>query len=198
MRPGLSPLRAARARFSTAPAVLKAPPAGFTYFPNFLSRQEQLLLTRAALDHLDNAVASPVTRKRRKRLLATGSVSPDEWGFLPEKECYDFEEGHFDGVIRHYREARITDAQWASFSDPGLQDTLAKVRSLLPPQTPLQTHVLHLSERGEILPHIDNVEASGSIILGVSLGAARVLQLEDDHGNLYCHLLEPGSCYIQR
>jgi alkylated DNA repair protein alkB family protein 7 len=106
-------------------------------------------------------------------------------------------QGHFDGVIRYYREARVTDAQWSSFPDPTLQNTLARMRSLMPPQTPLQTHVLHLSKRGEILPHIDNVEASGSIILGVSLGAARVLQLTDDEGNLYSHLVEPGSCYIQ-
>jgi hypothetical protein len=92
MRLGLSLLRSARAPFSTAPTVLKTPPTGFTYLPAFLSRQEQLALTKAALDHLDNVVGSPVTRKRRKRLLAAGSVSPDEWGFLPEKDCYDFEE----------------------------------------------------------------------------------------------------------
>jgi alkylated DNA repair protein alkB family protein 7 len=45
---------------------------------------------------------------------------------------------------------------------------------------PLQTttHALHLSPTGKIDPHVDNVDASGSVIIGVSLGAERVLRLE--------------------
>jgi alkylated DNA repair protein alkB homolog 7 len=72
-----------------------------------------------------------------------------------------------------------------------------KLRLLFPP-IPLQFQALHLSGKGEILPHIDNVDASGSTIMGVSLGAARVLRLEDGHGTVWDQTLEPGSCYIQR
>lgn len=82
---------------------------------------------------------------------------------------------------------------------------LERLRALLPSSGPLQTHVLHLSaSAGEILPHIDNVNASGSIIMGVSLGTPRILRLEkngekeDDNDGVYDQLLEPGSCYIQR
>jgi hypothetical protein len=74
---------------------------------------------------------------------------------------------------------------------------LDKIQQLLPRMS-LQTHVLHLATDGEILPHVDNLDASGSIILGVSLGSPRLLRLEIDSGEVYEHLLEPGSCYIQR
>lgn len=106
-------------------------------------------------------------------------------------------QGHFDGVIRKYREARITDAQWATLGDAQLGNIVNKLRSLLPP-VPLQFQALHLSGKGEILPHVDNIDASGSTIMGVSLGAARVLRLEDGYGNVWDQTLEPGSCYIQR
>lgn len=41
----------------------------------------------------------------------------------------------------------------------------------------MQTHLLHLSTNGAIAPHVDNVDASGSIIMGVSLGSPRVLRM---------------------
>ncbi|GFZ43344.1 hypothetical protein JCM24511_01064 [Saitozyma sp. JCM 24511] len=46
----------------------------------------------------------------------------------------------------------------------------------LPPRN-TSTHLLHLAPHGEILPHVDNLEASGSVIVGVSLGSERVLRL---------------------
>ncbi|KAG8804441.1 hypothetical protein FRC17_005970 [Serendipita sp. 399] len=180
-------------------------PAGFTYLPDFLSKKEQLCLTKAALAHLDN-VGPTAARRRQKRMIASLSISTDEYGFLSDESCYEFEHGHFDGVIRHYREARITDAQWAAIDNEGALITiLGRVKSLLPP-VETQCHILHLSSDGEILPHVDNVDASGSIILGVSLGSSRVLRLESvdkqltDDGSPACYelLLEPGSCYIQR
>ncbi len=39
-----------------------------------------------------------------------------------------------------------------------------------------------MSPSGEILPHVDNIEASGSVIIGLSLGAERVLRLERQIG----------------
>jgi len=72
---------------------------------------------------------------------------------------------------------------------------------------PLQVHILHLATDGYILPHVDNIQASGSFILGVSLGAPRILHLEEVNANPSqdanhvpaCDLLlEPGSVYVQR
>lgn len=80
--------------------------------------------------------------------------------------------------------------------------------TLPPPNT--STHALHLSPEGYILPHVDNVQASGSVIIGVSLGAERILRLERKAGDEQQNqrktkeregwevLLRSGSVYIQR
>ena len=68
-----------------------APPTGFTYIYPFLDKKEQLVITKAALNHLDN-VGSSAARRKLKRLLAAGTVTEDELGFLPEDQCYQFEE----------------------------------------------------------------------------------------------------------
>ncbi|KIM32343.1 hypothetical protein M408DRAFT_326942 [Serendipita vermifera MAFF 305830] len=186
-------LRTATKRlFSSAAAT---PPAGFTYISPFLNRHEQVVLTKAALNHLDGLGTHSARRKLKRAL--SGGINHDELGFLPEDSCYQFEEGHFDGVIRKFREARITDSQWSSFGDSQLDNIIGRLRSLFPTDATLQFQVLHLASEGEILPHVDNVDASGSVIMGVSLGSGRVLRLEDDHGRRWDQLLEPGSCYIQ-
>lgn len=70
---------------------------------------------------------------------------------------------------------------------------------------PLQTttHALHLSPTGKIDPHVDNVDASGSVIIGVSLGAERILRLErkgaeNEGGDGWEVLLKSGSVYVQK
>jgi alkylated DNA repair protein alkB family protein 7 len=81
---------------------------------------------------------------------------------------------------------------------PGLSPLIDRLRSLCPtPDT--QTHILHLATNGEISPHIDNLQASGTWILGVSLGAARVMQMENTNGeDSFDVLLPSGSVYLQR
>lgn len=78
-----------------------------------------------------------------------------------------------------------------------------------PFEQPLQTstHALHLAPEGYILPHVDNVDASGTVIIGVSLGAERILRLEEasqeGRKTNIVHkgwdvLLKTGSLYLQR
>jgi alkylated DNA repair protein alkB family protein 7 len=78
-----------------------------------------------------------------------------------------------------------------------------------PFEQPLQTstHALHLAPGGSILPHVDNVDASGTVIIGVSLGADRILRLEeatqDGRETKIVHkgwdvLLKSGSLYLQK
>jgi alkylated DNA repair protein alkB family protein 7 len=88
---------------------------------------------------------------------------------------------------------------WSEEHFPGLPSTLDRLRSLYPDQT-TQTHLLHLASYGEILPHVDNVGASGSWILGVSLGAPRIMRMEslDDSASNFDVLLSSGSVYLQR
>lgn len=73
------------------------------------------------------------------------------------------------------------------------------------------THVLHLAPHGGIQAHVDNVDASGSVIIGVSLGASRVLRLRkklrggaseegeagEERGG-WDVLLPNGSLYLQK
>ncbi|PIL24160.1 hypothetical protein GSI_13913 [Ganoderma sinense ZZ0214-1] len=68
------------------------------------------------------------------------------------------------------------------------------------PHQDTQTHIIHLASDGVILPHVDNVEASGTWILGVSLGDERMLRLESSRSpqERYELPLPSGSVYIQR
>ena len=100
-------------------------------------------------------------------------------------------------MIRHYREMHLS--HWPEDQNPGLSLILARLRGLYP-TSDVQTHLLHLSSRGEILGHVDNMDASGTWILGVSLGAARVLRMDSPSHpeESFDVLLESGSVYIQR
>jgi hypothetical protein len=72
---------------------------GFTYLRAFLTLEEQRVLSKAALDHLD-AVGTSTARRKHKRLVASGVLS-DENGFLPDAS-YEFEEvcPEFDLISR--------------------------------------------------------------------------------------------------
>jgi alkylated DNA repair protein alkB family protein 7 len=128
--------------------------------------------------------------------------------FLPE-EYYDFEEvlldlvyvmffetltqNHYDGVIHNYREVHLS--SWKEF--PGLSPILDRLHSLLPTQN-IQTHLLHLASKGKIDPHIDNTDATGNWIVGVSLGASRILRINGvANSDSFDVLLPSGSVYIQ-
>jgi hypothetical protein len=105
--------------------------------------------------------------------------------------------GHFDGVIRHFREMHLS--SWPVDHFQGLTSVLDKLYALCPTNDVL-THLLHLSSHGDILPHVDNLSASGSWILGVSLGDERILRMKDpdNEGKEFSLALPSGSVYLQR
>lgn len=88
---------------------------------------------------------------------------------------------------------------WPEHGVPGLSKILDRLRALCP-TTNTQTHILHLASDGEILPHIDNLQASGMWILGVSLGAERIMRMEGrgENEDTFDVLLPSGSVYLQR
>ncbi|KAJ7043185.1 hypothetical protein C8F04DRAFT_1073936 [Mycena alexandri] len=174
----------------------------FTFLPGFFSLAEQRVLLTTALQKLD-AMESIQSRRRRKRLLRAGrpilppsSSNPLQDTLFPD-EYYEFQEGHFDGVIKNFREMHLT--SWPTSDVPELPSILDRLQALYPSQA-AQTHLLHLASNGEIYPHVDNLSASGSWILGVSLGSERLLRLEGQDGNSdsFQVLLPSGSVYIQR
>ncbi|KAH9857059.1 hypothetical protein C2E23DRAFT_720601 [Lenzites betulinus] len=172
-------------------------PRDFAFYPEFFTAREQSTLLRAALQKLDSMEGSRFRRRRREFLRTSPpAVTQDVRAlFLPD-ELYDFQEGHFDGVIKYYREMHVT--SWPEDISE-LPPLLERLRELHPEQD-TQTHILHLASSGAILPHVDNVEASGSWILGVSLGDERVLRLENPSAPEECYELPlpSGSVYLQR
>jgi alkylated DNA repair protein alkB family protein 7 len=175
-------------------------------YPRFLTGQEQDLLLDHSLTRLDK-MERPRARKRGGPQDAGATEPRREASRFRAEEEYSFEAGHFDQVISGYREMQVgqfvispTDATPTRPSS--LEPILARLQALLPdsPRPPL-IHLLHLSSQGRIDPHVDNLEASGSTILGLSLGSTRVMRLGHQAAPIHTHLkvlLPPGSVYIQR
>jgi len=182
---------------------------GFTFIPDYLSVGEQMSLLSACLKKLDSSESLRMRRRRDEYIASLSKANPVSFSgispptmmpFLPDR-LYQFEEGHFDGVIKHYREMHVS--SWDQAASLDLLNTLKRLEDLYPSSKDCtQTHILHLAAHGDIHPHVDNVEASGSWILGVSLGATRLLRMEPvDQGSTeqsYELLLPSGSVYVQR
>ncbi|GAA5978641.1 hypothetical protein JCM5350_002463 [Sporobolomyces pararoseus] len=206
------------------------PHPSLTIIPDFLSKSEQSLLLSQTLALLDSPsrTTSAGRKKRKTWLKSNPQYDVDKNGFMHD-DAYEFEQGHFDGVIRGYREMLVRRGHFDStFKDeskrPELERVLGKVYSLLPPSSaatdesspsvsPLDPpphlimHLLHLSSTGRIFPHVDNLEAFGRTIVGVSLGGGeRVMKFkqtseptEQVQGPKEFEVLVPsGSAYIQQ
>lgn len=143
-------------------------PQDFLFLPAFFSEPEQRLLLSTALSKLDQTETRQFKRRRKEFLakrdeeLSTlqGSFLPDDY-YCFEEACvahaliqcskvvlitYSFQ-GHFDGVIKRYREMHVS--SWPS-NNPSLTKVLGRLKSMHPPQK-TQTHILHLASDGEIL-----------------------------------------------
>ncbi|KNZ74786.1 putative alpha-ketoglutarate-dependent dioxygenase ABH7 [Termitomyces sp. J132] len=181
--------------WSRAQVVTYAP--NLTLWPRFFAPHEQRILLTAALQKLDH-METRLARQRMKRYTMTmpqTETSVLHEHFLPD-EYYDFQEGHFDGVIHHYREMHLN--SWPEHEVAGLSPILRDLYNICPTNE-VQTHLLHLASYGEILPHVDNTSASGSWIMGVSLGGERILRMEGSNGNddSFDVPLPSGSVYLQ-
>jgi alkylated DNA repair protein alkB family protein 7 len=178
---------------------------------------EQKILLSASLDKL-NQTEGKQYRKRRKQYYDTtpplSSSSTIRDLFLPE-DYYDFQQvstelqarfiferfmvkqGHYDGVIKNFREMHV--GSW-SHGTPGLQHLLHRIRQFHPDEE-TQTHLLHLASDGDIQPHVDHLSAFGSWIVGISLGANRIMRLEKvvPGGTPPIDIILPsGSLYLQK
>ncbi|KAI8999800.1 hypothetical protein BC832DRAFT_199742 [Gaertneriomyces semiglobifer] len=121
-------------------------------------------------------------------------------------------EGHFDKVISTYRECSVSAWNGSNATRQGLSPgeaeavvildrakrTVQELRDAKPIRW-LDPHILDLGNGGEIRAHVDNLEASGSIIVGVSLQspAAIVFRKSDDPSQYFTALVEARSLYIQ-
>ncbi|KAF8969927.1 hypothetical protein BDZ97DRAFT_1653154 [Flammula alnicola] len=187
-------------------------PPGFRFWPTYFSNAEQQILLAASLHKLDSTETRQ-TRRRRKEFWKSklNPASPRNFNsvsdlFAPD-DMYEFQKasptfkGHFDGVIHDFREMHLS--SWPLEDFPSLEPVLERLHSLCPESnSKVQTHLLHLASYGEILPHVDNLDASGSWILGVSLGDERLLRLKEKEGygegREFSLKLPSGSVYLQR
>ena len=97
-----------------------------------------------------------------------------------------------------------------SSSYPDLVPLLNRAYALLPSSPEIQvaqlpktaiSHLLHLAPEGEIKGHVDNLEASGGVILGVCLGADRTLRLSKKSSDSevgWDVRLGNGAVYLQK
>ncbi|OXG21033.1 hypothetical protein C366_01586 [Cryptococcus neoformans Tu401-1] len=204
-----------------SPTAALARPDDFVLYPSFLSEAEQEALVAMGLWKLGKSRGD--RRARRRNTLGVGADEHRGAGLQRLfSGQYTFEEGHYDSVIHHYRESLLSTLPPSPH--PLLVPALRRIYSLffsslpplphpttqtthpsLPPAGTL-THILHLAPMGAILPHVDNLEASGRVILGVSLGAERTLRLrrkfgdgeQGTDGEGWDVRLGSGSVYIQR
>jgi len=191
----------------------------FALHLNVFNEEEQKILLATSLSKLDRA-EDRHHRKRRKNFEATRGEEHSERLdvkslFLPD-QCYDFQkvtcrlnssgvvivltpsdQGHYDGVIKNYREMHVS--AWPE-DQPRLSELLNRLRQFHPEES-IQDHILHLASDGEIHPHVDHLEAFGSWIVGVSLGSDRILRLEkevSDRTLVHDVILPSGSVYMQK
>ncbi|RUS14896.1 hypothetical protein BC937DRAFT_93179 [Endogone sp. FLAS-F59071] len=129
--------------FNLTPSFLAHTPAKYTHhdlllFPEFLSEPEHDFLVSAC------------DRKLKRSL---GSAA-------------QYEQGHFDGVIRGYREC---EASYWGKDDARVREILQRVFGLLPEEWEwLNPHILDLEAKGEILAHMDNADVSVFLLICVA------------------------------
>lgn len=130
-----------------------------------------------------------------------------------------YEDGHFDGVITRYRECSAGD--WSSpisattspSSDSSSnndqkgrttpREMMDAIKSDFFPSTWtwVSPHILELEAgQGGIKPHVDHLDASGSVVAGLCLGSSAVMELihQDDPQKWFRVLLPKRCFYFQR
>jgi alkylated DNA repair protein alkB family protein 7 len=91
-----------------------------------------------------------------------------------------WEAGHWDNVIKNYREIQRPLLSLSAASRCVVERAHAHFPS---GNLPLPTyHALELAPGGEILPHVDSIKFSGSVVAGLCLRSTAVLELTPDVG----------------
>mmetsp|Transcript_20864 Transcript_20864/g.70585 ORF Transcript_20864/g.70585 Transcript_20864/m.70585 type:complete len:221 (+) Transcript_20864:122-784(+) len=135
----------------------------------------ELDLLRPSVGQVRGSAARPPVE------LHAGVITPaEEDALAAEADRYlrarRYEAGHFDGVIRHYRELQRPLRSWSSASR-SLFERVASLAALPSGAELLPVHVLDLEAHGEISRHVDHVEYSGAPRLTTARRLADVARL---------------------
>ncbi|KAJ1551633.1 Alpha-ketoglutarate-dependent dioxygenase alkB 7, mitochondrial [Nowakowskiella sp. JEL0078] len=156
-------------------------------FPNFLTVNEHELLLKCAEERIQRLCRRPKSKSTRV-----------------------YEESHYDSVISGYRECSVstwnTPATPASSSEElKLLNILNAAKSMAPDVGAwLPPHCLELADptvcASEIRPHVDNLNASGSVIMGICLESPTIIVFKhiNDEKRVFKALLPERCLYIQR
>ncbi|EPY38565.1 alkylated DNA repair protein alkB like protein 7 [Angomonas deanei] len=134
-------------------------------------------------EHYVTAYVLPEVITKEEEAALLGFASP--WF-----DRLEFNDGHVDGLIHHYKEfyrSYANDIVAAASGEEGrlVQQALAKVRHLACtylPHIPIddRVHFLRLAGSGFIRSHVDENRNSSGIIGGLCLNAARVMSLTNE------------------
>ncbi|KAF9924748.1 Alpha-ketoglutarate-dependent dioxygenase alkB 7, mitochondrial [Linnemannia zychae] len=136
-----------------------------------------------------------------------------------------YEDGHFDGVITRYRECSAGDWSPPPFATPisgtgsdheNAHNSNVDKKERTTPREMMDSikkeffpsswkwvspHILELEAgQGGIKPHVDHLDASGSVVAGLCLGSSAVMELihQDDPKKWFRVLLPKRCFYFQR
>ncbi|TIB77328.1 hypothetical protein E3Q23_01388 [Wallemia mellicola] len=196
----------------------------FVIYPNYLNIEEQKVLLKQLLKKLDRVCGKP----RRNANLQRQHEEQYEEGNLQRafchKDMYRWQTSHFDNVITGYREANVRSMTVPNVvSEEGILGILKRLYGCLYDNSTeltklqandmkderledddlsvpkwIQSHILHLSPDGTIQAHVDNQEAMGSTIMGLSLGEERLVEFNNESKGSFLVRLPSGSVYIQK
>ena len=122
-----------------------------------------------------------------------------------------YSNGHWDGVIKTYREREVMDAEW-NVNTIGI---IRRIRNFIEKQINtnqipwLPCHIIDLHEDGYILPHVDSIKFSGDLVCGLSFFSEAIMTLSphvDGNGGTDLlasdsrvrFLMPPRSLYIMK
>ena len=108
-----------------------------------------------------------------------------------------YQEGHWDNAIVGYRELEIQDRNWSEDITNVLSSL--KLTAFNENDKCLSlTHILDLSEKGFIKPHVDSVKFCGRAIAGISLLSSSIMKFvnEEDENMWFKVILPRRSLYL--
>ena len=117
-----------------------------------------------------------------------------------------YEDGHFDKVIRGFREIVVP---WAKWSSEGSREAIERMRAIveasgcggdgLRGKPWMEPHVIDLKGEslGQIDRHVDSLKHGGDLVVGLSLLSQRTMRLDNDDGSVALEVdLPPRSLYV--
>lgn len=200
----------------------------FIIYPDFLNLNEQRILLDQLLSKLNRVCGKPIRNKVLDQTFKNQFNDDNLQKLFNHPDLYRWEQSHFDNVITSFREASIRSFSVPNQTPAeGVHDILNRLYQCLYQNSTsytraladdasnnvvndrlenddlrvpnwLQSHILHLSDKGSIDPHVDNEEAMGQVIMGLSLGEERIVKLENDEYGSFTLKLPSGSVYIQK